>query len=132
MQKHSMLSISTSAHNELKDITALIQQELKTSGITDGVCLVYVPHTTAGVTINENADPDVRRDIIYALSQIVPDNLHYEHSEGNSPAHVKASLMGSSVTVPVRGGRVCLGTWQGIFLGEFDGPRSRKVELYFY
>jgi secondary thiamine-phosphate synthase enzyme len=126
------LSIRTNAHNELKDITHLIQQEINNRRISEGLCVVYVPHTTAGVTINENADPDVKTDIINTLRKIVPHNLPYRHIEGNSPGHVKASLLGSSVTVPVRGGALALGTWQGIFFAEFDGPRSRKVDIYFY
>ena len=129
---HITLSIRTNAHNELKDITHLIQREIKNRSISDGFCVVYVPHTTAGITINENADPDVKTDIINTLSKIVPDNLPYRHIEGNSPGHVKASLLGSSVTVPIRCGRLVLGTWQGIFFGEFDGPRSRKIDIYFY
>jgi len=126
------LSIRTNAHNELKDITPLIQQEIRNMRISDGLCVVYVPHTTAGVTINENADPDVKTDIINTLRKIVPDNLPYRHIEGNSQGHVKASLLGSSVTVPIREGILALGTWQGIFFAEFDGPRSRKIDIHFY
>ncbi len=91
------------------------------------MCTIYVPHTTAGVTINENADPDVRQDMLLALNSLVPDSLPYRHAEGNSPAHVKASLMGSSVQVIIQEGRLVLGTWQGIYLCEFDGPRRRRV-----
>ncbi len=133
MERHAVtLSVRTGAHNELKDITTRIQLELDNSGIKDGMCLVFVPHTTAGVTINENADPSVQTDMLMALDKIVPDALPYRHAEGNSPGHVKASLMGSSVTVPVSNGRLVLGTWQGIYFAEFDGPRSRSVYLYFW
>ncbi|MDX9703830.1 MAG: secondary thiamine-phosphate synthase enzyme YjbQ [Candidatus Auribacterota bacterium] len=133
MDRHNVtLSVRTGAHNELKDITTRIQLEIDNSGVKDGMCLVYIPHTTAAVTINENADPSVKSDILMALEKIVPDSLPYRHAEGNSPGHVKASLMGSSVTVPVSNGRLVLGTWQGIFLAEFDGPRSRSVYLYIW
>jgi secondary thiamine-phosphate synthase enzyme len=96
-------------------------------GLGDGAVLVYVPHTTAGVTINEDADPSVRADIAMALERLVPSELPFTHAEGNSDAHVKASLMGSSVLVPLAGGRLQLGTWQGIYFAEFDGPRRRHV-----
>jgi secondary thiamine-phosphate synthase enzyme len=102
------------------------------AGITDGLCVVFVPHTTAAVTINENADPDVKADILMALRQAVPDSLPYGHAEGNSPAHVKAGLVGSSVTVIVSGGRLQLGTWQGICFCEFDGPRTRQAWVHVF
>jgi secondary thiamine-phosphate synthase enzyme len=97
--------------------------------VVQGQCLIYVPHTTAGVTINENADPSVKSDILMALRKSVPDSLPYTHMEGNSPAHAKASLVGSSALVPVDNGHLLLGTWQGIFFCEFDGPRNRKVHI---
>jgi secondary thiamine-phosphate synthase enzyme len=100
---------------------------VKQSGVKSGLCHIYVPHTTAGVTVNENADPSVRTDITAVLERIVPWNDKYAHGEGNSAAHVKASMMGFSVTVPVERGQLLLGTWQGIYFCEFDGPRSRKV-----
>jgi secondary thiamine-phosphate synthase enzyme len=121
------LDIRTRSGEEIVDLTSEVQGVVVSSGIKDGLCVVFVPHTTAGVTINENADPDVRADILTALRRAVPDSLPYAHSEGNSPAHIKASLIGSSVTVIVEGGRLRLGTWQGIQFCEFDGPRSRKL-----
>ena len=121
------LEIRTPSRDCLVDITAQVQGLLARSGIQEGVCTVYVPHTTAGVTINENADPTVRTDLLKALDQIVPWRNSYEHSEGNSAAHVKASLMGASASVLVLGGRLRLGTWQGIYVAEFDGPRTRRV-----
>ena len=121
------LEIRTPSHDCLVDITAQVQALLTRSGIGEGICTVFVPHTTAGVTINENADPTVRTDMLQALDQIVPWRDNYEHSEGNSAAHVKASLMGASLSILVLGGRLRLGTWQGIYLAEFDGPRRRQV-----
>jgi len=129
--KRSMmqLTIKTSARTEFVDVTARIQEVIESQGIQQGVCLVYVPHTTAGVTINENADPTVPEDILMVLNRMVPWEAAYGHAEGNSPAHVKASLMGSSQLVAVEKGRLVLGTWQGIFFCEFDGPRTRKLNL---
>jgi secondary thiamine-phosphate synthase enzyme len=121
------LQVRTRKRCELKDITAEIERVLRASGIQEGLCTVYVPHTTAGVTINENADPTVVRDMLKELEKLVPFHNGYEHREGNSAAHIKASLMGASVQVPVSGGRLLLGTWQGIYFSEFDGPRSRTV-----
>ena len=111
----------------LVDVTAQVQSAVADSDVTEGAVLVYVPHTTAGVTINEAADPSVCADIAMALDELVPADLPFRHLEGNSDAHVKASLMGSSVTVPLAGGRLQLGTWQGIYFAEFDGPRRRRV-----
>jgi secondary thiamine-phosphate synthase enzyme len=122
-----IIEVKTQAREELVDITARVREELLSSGVKEGVCYVYVPHTTAAVTINESADPSVREDILLTLRKIVPDSLPYKHSEGNSPAHVKASLIGSSVKIMVEEGRLSLGTWQGIFFCEFDGPRNRRV-----
>ncbi len=121
------LDIRTNGREEMLDLTAKVEAVIAASGAANGLCTVFIPHTTAGVTINENADPDVREDILAALRRAVPDSLPYRHGEGNSPAHIKASLVGSSVTVIVEGGRLRLGTWQGIQLCEFDGPRARKV-----
>jgi secondary thiamine-phosphate synthase enzyme len=121
------LEIRTRAGEEIVDLTSEVQGVVASSGAKDGLCVVFVPHTTAGVTINENADPDVRADILTALRRAVPDNIPFAHSEGNSPAHIKASLIGSSVTVIVEDGKLLLGTWQGIQFCEFDGPRSRKL-----
>ena len=121
------LHVSTRSRAELIDITAQVQDLVRSSEVSEGICLVYVPHTTAGVTINEGADPDVRRDILEQLERLVPEDGRYHHLEGNADAHIKASLLGSSVLVPISGGRLSLGTWQAIFLAEFDGPRRRRV-----
>lgn len=120
-------AVATSKTMQLSDITAQVQQVVSASNIADGVCHVYNPHTTAGLTINEGADPAVQTDILAALQKIVPMNHPYQHLEGNSPAHVMASLVGSSVTVFIENGKLQLGTWQKIFFCEFDGPRSRTV-----
>ncbi len=108
------------------DITKQVRQIVEAGKIQNGLCQIFVPHTTAGVTINENADPDVVTDMLAALKRMVPD-LPYRHSEGNSPAHVKSTLVGCSMTIPIVDGRLCLGTWQGIYFCEFDGPRTRQV-----
>jgi secondary thiamine-phosphate synthase enzyme len=113
------------------DITAQVQEALRASGLSEGSCLIFVPHTTAAVTINENADPTVREDILKVLNQIIPWDAGYRHLEGNSAAHIKATLVGASQTVGVEKGRLQLGTWQGIFFCEFDGPRRRTVRLQF-
>ena len=118
--------VRTTRVQELVNITAQVQAEVDRSGIREGLCLVQVPHTTAGVTINEGADPDVKADLIMALDRIVSDSWPFRHAEGNSPAHVKTSLVGSSALIPVEGGRLMLGTWQQIFFCEFDGPRQRR------
>jgi len=123
------LSIRTASRTDLKDITREVAAAAAGSGVDEGAVLVYVPHTTAGVTINENADPAVREDIESTLERLVPWSGRYRHAEGNSAAHVKASLMGFSATIPLSGGRLVLGTWQGIYLCEFDGPRTRKVHV---
>ena len=121
------IQIRTGNQVEFLDITAQVQALVKRSGITDGVCYVFVPHTTAGVTINENADPNVIRDIIGGLDKMVPLEDNYTHAEGNSSAHIKSSLMGCSQQVLIEDGRLALGTWQSLFFCEFDGPRDRKV-----
>jgi secondary thiamine-phosphate synthase enzyme len=123
----NVIEIRTRRREEIVDITRDVAAIVAGSGVAEGICTVFVPHTTAGITINENADPDVKTDILMALRHLVPDALPYAHGEGNSPAHVKASLVGSSVSVIVSGGRLQLGTWQGVCLCEFDGPRTRKV-----
>lgn len=125
------ISIKTRAHEQFVDITDQVQKAITEIGAADGVCTIFSPHTTAGLTINEHADPAVARDIISFLHDAVPENRAWTHAEGNSPAHVKASLLGSSVAVIVERGRLHLGTWQGIFFCEFDGPRTRKVWLTF-
>jgi secondary thiamine-phosphate synthase enzyme len=121
------IDLQTPSREALIDITSRVEDEVGRSNIKSGICVVYVPHTTAAVTINENADPTVRQDILMALRKAVPDSLPYDHSEGNSPAHVKSSLVGASVTLLVEDGRLALGTWQGIFFCEFDGPRRRHI-----
>jgi secondary thiamine-phosphate synthase enzyme len=121
--------VSTRARAQLIDITERVQAILHKSGVENGICVVFVPHTTAGIMIQENADPDVQRDLLAVLAQLAPEELPggYRHDEGNSPAHMKTSLVGSSVTALIEGGELALGTWQGIFLCEFDGPRTRRV-----
>ena len=122
------LVIKTERHTQFVEITEQVQSVVSESGVKEGTCICFVPHTTAGITINENADPDVVADMIYALERAVPwKDSHYRHGEGNTAAHVKSSMMGHSVQVFVRGGRLQFGTWQGIYLCEFDGPRTRKV-----
>jgi secondary thiamine-phosphate synthase enzyme len=121
------ISVSTRGRTQFADITQEVQDAAAALGVREGVVTVFVPHTTAGITINEHADPDVMRDLGAALDRMVPWSAGYAHDEGNAAAHVKASLMGSSVRVPVSGGRLRLGTWQGVFLCEFDGPRERSV-----
>ena len=124
-----VITVKTGSRTEMVDITARIQAAVSTSGVTQGLCMVYVPHTTAGVTINESADPSVKRDIMMVLNQVIPWEADYRHLEGNSPAHVKASLIGASETLIIKNSTLVLGTWQGIFFCEFDGPRSRKVHI---
>ncbi|BAI61839.1 conserved hypothetical protein [Methanocella paludicola SANAE] len=121
------VGVPTSMRAQMVDVTSQVVSELASSGIKSGMCYVYVPHTTAGVTINENADPDVVTDILNGLERLVPLKGNYRHAEGNSDAHIKASLMGFTVAVPVIDGRLALGTWQGIYFCEFDGPRRRKM-----
>lgn len=125
MFKH--LKISTGLETELIDITSLIQKVVKDSKVKDGICYVFVPHTTAGIIINENADPSVKRDFLVELNKMVPDREYFTHAEGNSCAHIKANLVGQSETIFIEDGSLALGTWQGIFFCEFDGPREREV-----
>ena len=125
--KKVILDIRTGSHTEMTDITARVQQAVSDSGAEDGICMVFVPHTTAAVTINENADPDVQRDMVAELEKIVPWDDGYRHYEGNSAAHVKASLTGASEQIMIENGKLQLGTWQGIYFCEFDGPRNRKI-----
>jgi secondary thiamine-phosphate synthase enzyme len=121
------ITVTSSKRNEMLDITSRIEGILKEAGVTDGLCFVFVPHTTAAVTINENADPSVQRDILKTLSKVFPNDPAHEHGEGNSDAHIKSSLVGASELVAVEKGRLVLGTWQSVFFCEFDGPRTRKV-----
>ena len=125
------IAVKTSARTELVDITAEVQAAVREAGIRDGLCMVFVPHTTAAVTINENADPTVKADILKVLNKVIPWDDGYRHGEGNSAAHIKSSLVGASELVAIAGGKLQLGTWQGIFFCEFDGPRRRKVHLHF-
>ena len=124
-----ILSVKTRERTELIDITSDINQLIQKSGADQGLCMVYVPHTTAAVTINESADPSVKSDILMVLNQIIPWEENYRHLEGNSPAHIKSTLVGSSELIAIENRRLVLGTWQGIFFCEFDGPRNRKVNI---
>ena len=119
--------VSSSQETQIIDITGKLQSIVSSSKIEEGVCHVFIPHTTAGITINENADPDVKADMLMEINKVIPFQDNYRHLEGNSAAHIKASLFGNSQTVLIENGRIQLGTWQGIFFCEFDGPRSRKV-----
>jgi len=121
------ISISTHSQVELVNITSSIEKTVSESGVKEGVCYIFVPHTTAGITINEGADPSVKEDIINQLNKIVPFKENYLHLEGNSPAHIKASIIGSSEIVFIEGGHLVLGTWQSLYFCEFDGPRRREV-----
>jgi secondary thiamine-phosphate synthase enzyme len=122
-------NIRTSGQTDWINITGEVQKAVSASGVREGICVVFVPHTTAAVTINENADPDVPRDVNLALNLISPDRREFNHSEGNSAAHTKTSLVGPSLTLIVTGGMPILGTWQGIWFNEYDGPRTRKVHI---
>jgi len=127
-----MLSVKSRSRTELIDITHEVQAAASQAGLSRAICMIYVPHTTAAVTINENADPTVRADILKVLNQVIPFDANYGHLEGNSAAHIKATLVGSSALVALEDGKLQLGTWQGIFFCEFDGPRHRKVHLHFH
>ncbi|MFQ6127507.1 MAG: secondary thiamine-phosphate synthase enzyme YjbQ [Thermoplasmata archaeon] len=123
------IEIRTSSRTELVDITAKVHKVVKDSGIRDGICLVYTPHTTAALTINENADPSVGKDITMETNKVIPFENGYSHMEGNAAAHIKSSLLGCSVTLPVERSSLLLGTWQGVFFCEFDGPRNRRAHV---
>jgi len=123
------LSIRTSRRTELKNVTSEVEAAVRESGSTEGVCHLYVPHTTAGVLINEGDDPAVARDIETTLDRLIPHRANYEHAEGNSDSHIKTALVGSSEIVPIEGGRLALGRWQAVFLAEFDGPRTRELRV---
>ena len=123
------LTVRTNSRTEFLDLTSQVQAVVRQSKVAEGLCHVFVPHTTAAVTINENADPSVKADILMVLNQIISDREPYRHQEGNSPAHIKASVIGPQLTLLVSQGRLVLGTWQGVFFCEFDGPRSRRVHV---
>jgi secondary thiamine-phosphate synthase enzyme len=123
------IPVKTSSKTEFIDITRAVEDVIRSQGIGEGVCMLFVPHTTAAVTINENADPSVQSDILMVLNKIVPWKEPYRHMEGNSPAHIKASIIGASELIGVEAGRLKLGTWQGVFFCEFDGPRTRKLHV---
>jgi secondary thiamine-phosphate synthase enzyme len=123
------LNIKTSRRTELKDVTAEIEAAVRESGCTDGVCHLYVPHTTAGVLVNEGDDPAVARDIEATLDRLIPHSAGYKHAEGNSDSHIKTALIGSSETVWIENGRLSLGRWQAVFFAEFDGPRARELRI---
>ncbi len=123
------LTVKTNSQTEMIDVTAIVQKQVTEGNLSDGLCMVFVPHTTAAVTINESADPAVRRDILTVLNRIVPWEADYRHMEGNSPAHLKTAIIGCSEMIAVENGKLVLGTWQGIFFCEFDGPRTRKLDV---
>jgi secondary thiamine-phosphate synthase enzyme len=125
----AVLDVATSRRTQLVEITSQVAKAVTDSGVRSGICHLYVPHTTAGITVNENADPDVARDIEATLDRLAPRNAGYSHAEGNADSHVKSVLVGVSASVPIENGRLALGTWQGIFFCEFDGPRRRQVRL---
>ena len=123
------ITVKTSSKTELIDITRHIEEAIRSEGVDDGVCMLFVPHTTAAITINESADPSVKSDILMVLNKVIPWKEAYGHREGNSPAHIKSSIIGPSEIIAVESSRLKLGTWQGVFFCEFDGPRSRKVHI---
>jgi len=125
------LTITTREKTQFIDITTQIQDKINTQGIKSGLCFVFVPHTTAGLTINENADPAVQSDMLSVLNKVIPWDLNYKHMEGNSAAHVKSSIVGASEIIAIENGQLVLGTWQGIYFCEFDGPRTRHINLKF-
>jgi len=122
-----VITIRTTRREEMVEITSEVGSIVRKSKVSNGICVVFVPHTTASITINENADPSVKKDIINYLSKLIPEGLNYSHLEGNADAHIKSSIMGQSRTIIIENGKLVLGTWQGIFFVEFDGPRTREV-----
>ena len=124
-----ILTVKSKMRTQLIDITPEIQKAVRSSGISEGLCMLYVPHTTAAITINESADPSVASDITMVLNEVIPWKADYRHLEGNSPAHIKSTLVGSSEIIAIENGSLVLGTWQGIFFCEFDGPRTRKLHM---
>jgi secondary thiamine-phosphate synthase enzyme len=125
------INVKSKSRVEFIDVTGVVQETIKDAGVKDGICYLYVPHTTAGITINEGADPSVQRDIQNTLSRLAPQDVNYFHREGNADAHIKSTIVGTSVHVIVEGGKLLLGTWQSIFFCEFDGPRHRRIAIKF-
>ncbi|MFZ5906500.1 MAG: secondary thiamine-phosphate synthase enzyme YjbQ [Nitrospirota bacterium] len=125
------INVKTRSRIEFVDITSLVQEVVRDAGFLDGLCFLYVPHTTAGITINEGADPSVQRDILNSLSRLIPHEMNYSHREGNADAHIKSTLVGNSVSVIIDEGKLVLGTWQAVFFCEFDGPRHRRIAVKF-
>ena len=125
------INVKSKSRNEFIDISEMVQDAVKDSGVKNGICYLYVPHTTAGITINEGADPSVKRDILNALSRLIPHEMNYAHREGNADAHIKSTIVGSSVNVIIDDGKIILGTWQSVFFCDFDGPRHRRIAIKF-
>ncbi|OGW38164.1 MAG: hypothetical protein A2Y97_01580 [Nitrospirae bacterium RBG_13_39_12] len=125
------INVRSKSRTEFIDITGMVQEAVKEEGVMKGICYLYVPHTTAGITINEGADPSVQRDIQNTLSKLIPHEMNYFHREGNADAHIKSTIVGTSVNVIIDEGRLLLGTWQAIFFCEFDGPRHRRIAVKF-
>ena len=123
------LTVHSRKRSDMIDVTSEVSRVVRDSGVEEGLLLLFVPHTTAAITINENADPDVMRDMLYGLDKLVPNDPNFSHAEGNSDAHIKSSLVGCQMTIPVTGGAPLLGTWQGIYFCDFDGPRSRRLQV---
>ncbi|MBE0416321.1 MAG: YjbQ family protein [Coriobacteriia bacterium] len=125
----TVIEVRTERREQFVDVTQRVAETVTSSGVAEGIAHIWCPHTTAAVTVNEAADPSVARDIVAGLARFVPREAGWQHAEGNADAHVKASLLGASASVPVSGGRLALGTWQGVFFCEFDGPRTRRIEV---
>ncbi len=125
------ITVKSKARIEFIDVTGMVEKAVKEAGIKDGICYLYVPHTTAGITINEGADPSVQRDIQNTLNRLAPQDMNYFHREGNADAHIKSTIVGTTVNVFIEGGKLLLGTWQSVFFCEFDGPRHRRVTIKF-
>ena len=125
------INVKSKSRTEFIDITEMVQEAVKEAKVMKGICYLYVPHTTAGITINEGADPSVQRDILNSLSRLIPHEMNYSHREGNADAHIKTTLVGSSVNVFIEEGKLLLGTWQSIFFCDFDGPRHRRIAIKF-